>query len=32
MTDVDEEEPIEEQDPRFRTTSSGRTVKLPRFY
>ena len=33
MTDVDEEELEEEQDPRFRTTSSGRILKLPhRFY
>ena len=33
MTDVDEEELEEEQDPRVRTTSSGRILKLPnRFY
>ena len=33
MTDVDEEEFEEEQDPRVRTTSSGRILKLPnRFY
>ena len=29
MTDVDEEELEEEQDPRFRTTSSGRILKFP---
>ena len=29
MTDVDEEELEEEQDPRFRTTSSGRILRLP---
>ena len=29
MTDVDEEELEEEQDPRVRTTSSGRILKLP---
>ena len=29
MTDVDEEETEEEQDPRVRTTSSGRILKLP---
>ena len=29
MTDVDEEELEEEQDPRVRTTSSGRIPKLP---
>ena len=29
MTDVDEEESEEEQDPRVRTTSPGRIVKLP---
>ena len=33
MTDVDEEELEEEQDPRVRTTSSGKILKLPdRFY
>ena len=33
MTDVDEEELEEEQDPRVRTTSSGRILMLPnRFY
>ena len=33
MSDVDEEELEEEQDPRVRTTSSGRILKLPnRFY
>ena len=33
MTDVDEEELEEEQDPRVRTTSSGRILRLPnRFY
>ena len=33
MNDVDEEESEEEQDPRVRTTFSGRIVKLPnRFY
>ena len=33
MTDVDEEELEEKQDPRTRTTSSGRILKLPnRFY
>ena len=33
MTDVDEKELEEEQDPRVRTTSSGRILKLPnRFY
>ena len=29
MTDVDEEELEEEQDPRVRTTSSGKILKLP---
>ena len=33
MIDVDEEELEEKQDPRVRTTSSGRILKLPnRFY
>ena len=33
MTDVDEEELEGKQDPRVRTTSSGRILKLPkRFY
>ena len=33
MTDVDEEELEEEQDPRVRTTSSGKILKLPnRFF
>ena len=33
MTDVDEEESEEEQDPRVRTISSRRIVKLPnKFY
>ena len=33
MTDVDEEELEEKQDPRVRTTSSARILKLPnRFY
>ena len=32
MTDVDEEELEEEQDPRVRTTSSGRILKLPNRY
>ena len=32
MTDVDEEELEEEQDPRVRTTSSRRILKLPNLF